>query len=314
MKRADERALAACARSLARRGASPETVRVVGSSARLFLAAIGKTARRVKAADLRAHLARCHVRGLSAVTISATLVRLRIFFRALVEAGLARTDPTEGLHVKPPARRAQLLLSSDEVRRLLVASAIKRRGMLRSRAIVRALALRDRATIELLVGLGLRRAEAADIRISDLDFSDGSLLVRAVKRGAQRRLPLPRASLAPLAEYLEDARPVLAAEWRRAAGDFFLLSFSGGRLGGPGVGQVVKSVAARAGVRARPHAFRRALATHLVRGGVTVETVRQVLGHTDLASTAIYAEIDREDMRRAVEALELAETVNCRAP
>lgn len=66
-------------------------------------------------------------------------------------------------------------------------------------------------------------------------------------------------------------------------------------------------VASMAGVRAHPHALRRALSTHLVREGVSVPAVRDLLGHASLATTARYVEVDRAGLHRAVACLDLGD-------
>jgi len=75
---------------------------------------------------------------------------------------------------------------------------------------------------------------------------------------------------------------------------------------GRGVTSVVARVGERAGIQVHAHALRRALATHLVAAGVSVEVVRQLLRHADLDVTACYVGVDRSELHRAVRVLEQA--------
>lgn len=75
---------------------------------------------------------------------------------------------------------------------------------------------------------------------------------------------------------------------------------------GRGVTSVVARVGERAGIQVHAHALRRALATHLVAHGVSVEVVRRLLRHADLNVTACYLGVDRRELRRAVETLDLS--------
>ena len=67
---------------------------------------------------------------------------------------------------------------------------------------------------------------------------------------------------------------------------------------------IVRRAADQAGRRAHPHAFRRAIATALMRSGVPVTAVQQLLGHQSIETNARYLGVDREDLHRTVELLE----------
>ncbi len=132
-------------------------------------------------------------------------------------------------------------------------------------------------------------------------YGTNDLLCRAAKNGPERRLPLPPASIPHLAAYLREGRSVLA----RGGGEGrLILGAEGKPLSSEGVLRIVRAVARRAGVHATPHAFRRSVATHLVRAGVTVPAVQKLLGHSSLQMTAHYVLVDLEDLHRAVEKLE----------
>jgi site-specific recombinase XerD len=188
------------------------------------------------------------------------------------------------------------------VTRLLSVAATPDPKIRRSPEIRSALALRNRACLEILYGLGLRASEAAAVQLVDLDLPGGDLLVRRVKRGQSRRLPLPPAALPHLTRYLLHARPVLADGGKDAGA--FLVTQRGTAASSATILQIVKAVAARASVAAHPHAFRRSLATQIVRCGASLPAVQALLGHASLGATQGYVALDREDLRRAVEVLD----------
>ena len=227
------------------------------------------------------------------------LMRLRCFFSVLVAREILSMDPTSGLFVEVPESEPQLFLTEKEVGTLLARSLElpKRHVQPWSRAI----ALRNRATLELLYGVGLRAAEATSMRVTDLDLLGGAVLVRRVKRGKCGALPLPKAALAHLERYLREGRPALVNGKDEGR---LLVSRSGRPLGTETIRALVAGVARRAGIQAHPHAFRRAVATHLVRAQVPVRAVQELLGHRSLSTTAQYVSVDREDLRRTVAILE----------
>ncbi len=293
-----ERALAVFERDHVRRGLSPATLRGRLYTAKRFLRFTDQPVKGVTVRIIREYLAFRSSSGLAANSLALELGHLRAFFRSLNQLGKVKTDPTVGLSVLESDPLPPLVLSRESVIKMLAASSEVQRPQ-RSKAI----ALRDRACLELLYGAGLRASEAKAIRVVDLRLDDGTLLVRRAKRGVSRVLPLPKSALPHLESYLREGRPALAAGRGLDQGHLLLTKF-GTPLGKLTLGQRVTSIAKRAGVEAHPHAFRRALATHLVQEGVTVEAVRQILGHADLETTARYLAVERSELRTTVALLD----------
>jgi site-specific recombinase XerD len=286
-------------RDLRRRGATDATRACVARSVSLFLRAVTKAPRRIDRADVERFLAARARQGLSSSTRHADLVRLRILFRAFEEVGLVTSDPTEGLPTIQPSRQAVVVVSEGAVERLL-AAATERLDDPRPR--VRAFALRDRACLELLYSLALRQSEIVAARLTDLDLGQRHLVVRSAKRGRTRTLPIPEKAVPWIERWLREGRPLLV----RAPDDGRLILNQFGRALHPvkGVHIVVQRIARRAGSGAHPHALRRAAASHLVRAGVSVPTVQTLLGHRQLATTAAYVDVYRDELRRAADTLD----------
>lgn len=296
MNRSARRALAAYEAHLRRRAVSPATLLLFRLTARDFLRFVGRV-RGVTGQDVDRFLA-ARRPSLSPATLADETVRLRGFLRVLVDLGHLDASPTEHLVVPRVDRPPPLLLSQDAVQRLLDAALVaSARGG-------EPVALRDRALLEIAYGAGLRAAELRAALLVDLDFTAATLLVRRAKRGSQRVLPLPTASIPHLRAWVERGRPALATRGRGRDGGHLLLNDVGTPLRHSAVQAIVARVAVRAGVRCHPHALRRALATHLVRDGVSLLAVQDVLGHERLDTTAGYVAVDAEDLRRAVDVLE----------
>lgn len=156
--------------------------------------------------------------------------------------------------------------------------------------------IRDRAIMLLVARLGLRSVEVARLELDDLDWRRGELTVRGKGR-RQDRLPLP-------------------TEVGQAVGDYLACQ---GRLAGsrrvfftcraphvpirPGlVNGVIERGCTRAGIaRFGPHRMRHALAGELLRQGVGLLAISQVLRHQDLATTAVYAKVDLDRLRQVAQ-------------
>jgi len=294
-----EHALSVYAAHLKRRNLAPATAKKLTRTASYFLGWLGKPLARARQPDVRRYLA-YRARDLGAAAQVGELSRLRGFLDALVSHGLLPQSPADGLRVQTPPRPARPLLSEEAVRALFEAASRGAPGEHPARA------LRDRACLELLYGLGVRASEARASLVPDLNLIEGSLLVRRVKHGDPRVLLLPPAALPHLERYLREGRPALAGGRGRDRGRL-LLSNRGSPLEPSGVAGIVRQVARRADRSAHPHAFRRALASHLSKRGVSVLAIQELLGHRRLDTTQVYLTLDMADLRKAVEILEVGE-------
>lgn len=158
------------------------------------------------------------------------------------------------------------------------------------------LGARDYAILTLLARLGLRSVEVARMELEDLDWRAGEMTVRGKARRFDR-LPLPVDVGDALEGYL---RLRGAANTRRV---FLTLRAPTRPIPAGLVSNVVARACERAGVaRVGAHRLRHALARELLRHGASLIDIGQVLRHTDLASTAIYAKVDLERLREVAAA------------
>ena len=139
--------------------------------------------------------------------------------------------------------------------------------------------VRDRAILEVLVVTGVRNSELRALTMSDVDFQDGTLLVRCGKGKKIRIVPLGIASAA-LAQYITHGRPQLAGE---ASADVLFLSREKHALSREALVRIVR---VRTGVA--PHRLRHTCATSMLRSGAQQEKIQAVLGHASNETTKIY--------------------------
>jgi len=151
---------------------------------------------------------------------------------------------------------------------------------------------RDFAVLTLLVRLGLRAGEVASLRLDDIDWRMGELVVSG-KGPKRERLPLPRDVGAAIAAWLERGRPRCDARevFTRVRAPHCGLS-------SVGISAIVASACKRAGLeRVYAHRLRHTAATEMLRAGAGLEEIGQVLRHESLLTTAIYAKVDRIALR-----------------
>ena len=146
--------------------------------------------------------------------------------------------------------------------------------------------LRDRAVLTLLARLGLRAGEVAGLVLGDVDWRQGTIVVRG--KGSRRdTLPVPVDVGETLVAYLRDGRARVTSRSVFLRVHAPIVGLSSG-----GVSAIVCAAGERGGVRAAAHRLRHSAATSMLRAGGSLSEVGQVLRHADAATTAIYAKVD----------------------
>jgi site-specific recombinase XerD len=207
---------------------------------------------------------------------------LRSFLRFLVSQG----QLSAGLELAiPPMRQwsqsaLPQRLQETEIHQLLTSCSTQT-----------AVGKRNYAILLLLARLGLRANEVAQLQLEDLDWQQGSLLVRTSKTRGQRLLPLPQDVGEALLSYLQQGRPLTT---ERAV---FLTALPPYRplTSHSVISVTVKRLLARAGIQrqsAGAHLLRHSAATQMVNRGASFKEVADVLGHQRLQTTGIYAKLD----------------------
>jgi site-specific recombinase XerD len=269
------------------RGLATESVRCYASQARKFLAELADplaaSLARVDAATVTEITVRHSVRSKSVWSAKAFVTAVRSLLRFLHMRGLIPVSLTGAVPAVAGWRLSTVPrgLRADDVDALLAAHDTST-----------SVGLRDRAVLTVLVRLGLRGAEAAALRLADIDWRGGQIVVRG-KGSRVERLPLPSDAGQALATYVTDARPrgVCAAVFVTARAPYEPLSAMAVR-------SIMRRACRRAGLPGLgAHRLRHTLATDLLRAGSPLSEVGQVLRHRSQSSTAIYAKVDHHSLR-----------------
>jgi len=145
----------------------------------------------------------------------------------------------------------------------------------------------------MLVRLGMRAGEVAKLRLDDIDWRVGEIIVRG-KANCTERIPLPSDVGRTLAEYLQRGRPA-SAQGRTV---FVRIKAPHRNLSSAGVSNVVADAAQRADLgRIHAHRLRHTAAMQMLRAGASLPEIGQLLRHRRALTTAIYAKVDRDALR-----------------
>ncbi len=259
------------------------------------------TAQRIDVRDFLQQLFSHQVDGRS---VGRKLSALRHLYRYLLLDKKMDRDPT--LNIESPKQWKVLpkALARDEMEATLAAPlARKNANGNRDTQYARALAARDQAMLEGFYAGALRVSEIVNAKLEDLKLDAGYMLVRG-KGDKERVVPLGKAAQDALADYLAQARPVLAAGKRSGStiagkGNSPLLFIArGGRiLTRQRVWQMVQAAAAVCGRSVSPHMLRHSCATHMVENGADLRTVQTILGHADISTTQVYTHVALDRLR-----------------
>lgn len=279
-------------------GRSPRTIETYGMYLRFFVAWLGservESFGRLAASHLHRFQADLAARPgqnggtLSAAARSIAGAALVGLVRFLRKEGLMKED-LSGAILRPrvPRKLPDKVLTVRQMERLLGAPGLEK-----------PVELRDRALMELLYATGVRQSEALSLGLEDVDLGEGEVRVKRGKGGNGRVVPLCRESVGVLQAYLSEARPILTA--KGDSGHFFV-SYTGRKLTPTSMRERFQRYAAQAGIRKRVgfHTFRHSLATHLMKRGVGLRYIQELLGHASIQSTQIYTRVVAGDLKEA---------------
>lgn len=167
---------------------------------------------------------------------------------------------------------------------------------------------RDRAVIAILYSAGLRKSEAVNLDLSDIDFTNKRLLVRKGKRNKQRFVPLPNQGLEDIKAYIQQSRYYFTEQHYsthcrdksikkrnyRTDENALLLSVQGTRL--KSFVQRLNYLKSKTSIQKNvtAHTCRHSLGTHLYQNGLDLEKIRIMFGHASIDTTQIYVHISEQ--------------------
>lgn len=213
--------------------------------------------------------------GLAASSISRNIAAIRTFFHYRLMRRQSDTDPSDRLKAPKSQRKAPVILSRQEVESLL--SAPEGRT---------AKALRDKAMLSLLYVTGIRVSELIHLTMADLNLDLGYITCREGKKS--RTISIPDGVGDLLRTYLAESRDTFV---KKSGCAHLFTNCSGSPMSRQGFWKLVKSYGTQAGIQKEltPQVLRHSLAIHMLEEGVTLAQVQQILGHSDISTTQMYA-------------------------
>ena len=219
----------------------------------------------------------------AASSVARKVAAMKSFFNYLAAGNLLPENPTEEIASPRVKKQPPKTLSEEDAARLLAAPAQNRSPK----------SLRDRALLHLLYATGMRVSELVALQVDDLDLGQRQLYCPG-KDDESRLLPFDQETAAVLEDYLEHGRPHLLKDEKERA---LFLNHRGRQLTRQGLWLIIKAYARQAGLSddVTPHTLRHSFAAHQVESGANLQRIQKLLGHANISTTQVYAQLGEED-------------------
>lgn len=237
----------------------------------------------VKEEDLKDYIASMGDQHFAAATISRNIASIKALFHFMAQEGIVKKDITDGLKAPKIEKKMPEILTMDEVIRLLEQPSGNSHKE-----------IRDKAMLELLYATGIRVTELITLKVSDVNLPMSFIICRDAHK--ERVIPFGKAAKEALVRYLTEAREQMIED---KSSDILFCNFSGAPMSRQGFWKLIKFYAKKAGITAdiTPHTLRHSFAAHLVENGADLRSVQEMLGHSDISTTQIYANMNHNRIR-----------------
>ena len=248
-----------------------------------FLEAKKTTVDAVSGTSILDYLMKLQKSGKAASTVSRNLASIRSFYRFMQNEGIVKQDPTANLHSLKIDKKLPEVLTNEEVENLLNQPDTRE-----------AKGCRDKAMLELLYATGMRVTEMIDLKMSDVDMNIGYINCNQGKK--MRVIPVYSIAKKAVKNYIETARTQLI---REDSVENLFVNCSGTKMTRQGFWNIIMQYVSAANIQKdiTPHTLRHSFATHLLENGADLKSIQEMLGHTDISSTQVYASVVKKHIK-----------------
>lgn len=215
--------------------------------------------------------------GISNRTVNRKISSLKTYYKFLLKTSQIEINPLAKHKALKTSKKIQVPFSENEIGNVM--ELFKEKEDFEG--------VRDRLVVELFYSTGIRRAELIHIRVVDISFSQKSLKVLG-KRNKERIIPLLPTVLQSLNHYLS----IRAQLENIKDSEYLFLTQKGVKIYETLVYRIINSYFSKTSekVKKSPHILRHSFATHLLNEGADINSVKELLGHSSLASTQVYTQ------------------------
>ena len=233
--------------------------------------------------DVGRYIEKLQEDGRSSATITRALASLRAFFTYLLSKNMISQNPTKNIKSEKKKKTLPRILTNKEVDLFL---SQPRCDSLKG--------YRDKAMLELLYATGIRVSELISLDITDINTDLG--FIRCGKENSERMIPLYPAAISAVKDYLKVSRPLLITSQAEKS---LFVNLNGERMTRQGFWKIIKHYQETAHITTEitPHVLRHSFAAHLLQNGADIDTIKEMMGHSDISSTLVYAQLIKNNLK-----------------
>ena len=193
-------------------------------------------------------------------------------------------DPTLSFRTSKPDKRLPIYCTIEEIDRLMSSFSDSPEDIF------------DHAILESIYGLGLRVSECCNLKVSQLNLTDGFANIIG-KGNKERIIPIPKSTKNILNLYFTNIRPL----WLKTSDNSFFINRFSKPIYPVYVERLINKKAAELNLKKHitPHKLRHSYATHLLQGGADLRTIQELLGHSDISTTEIYTHVENDRIKNS---------------
>ena len=231
--------------------------------------------------EIRRFISALSESGRSPATITRCVASLKAFFSRMKEIGVVIQNPASGVSAKAAPKKTPRFLSGDEIENLL-----------RQPVTSDPQGCRDKAMLETLYATGIRVSEIISLNLNDVNLETGLIVCRSSKI---RIIPIHEVAVNAISEYLKYSRPMMALRDEEA----LFVNISGTKMTRQGFWKVLKCYTEKAKIDydVTPQMLRHSFAAHLLENGADLRSLQEMLGHSDISSTQVYARAVKNQLK-----------------
>lgn len=237
--------------------------------------------------NISSYLAHLENDGRSGATVSRSLASLKNFYGYVVSSGFLESTPVTDIRVNRGEKKLPQILTGREIELLLAQPVC-----------VDAKGFRDKAMLEVMYATGIRVTELINLDIDEVNLELGIIKCAGVKK--TRSIPLYPAALRALTVYINDVRSGMLAHPEEKA---LFVNVNGMRMSRQGFWKILKHYQETAHIEKEltPHTLRHSFAVHLLENGADLDSVQELMGHSDISSTQMYTQMINKKIRSVYE-------------
>ncbi len=227
--------------------------------------------------DILLYISHLEDTGHSNSTVTRHVSSIRSYYQYMILNNQAECNPAKGIKRSHKEKKQPSYLTEKEIQNLLCQPDLNTpKGY------------RDKAMLELLYATGIKVSELISLDINDINVKSGLIICRGNKTA--RVIPVYKNAMDLLSNYINKTRKIFISDTK---GQALFLNVNGSRLTRQGFWKILKKYVSQAKINKdiTPISLRHSFALHLLQNGADLHDIKDLLGHADISSTQVYADI-----------------------